>query len=350
VITDKGIVTCGLIEKLKQHLSQFEYSIFDDIEETPSLETIRKCVKYAKEGKFDLLVGFGGGSPMDATKAVSITMTHAGDIADLLGRDTVKVPGLKTILVPTTSGTGSEVTLYSILTERNGSKNILTGIADRHLLPEWAIVDPTLTISMPSSLTANTGIDAISHAMESYLNIHSNFQSEPLALKAIELLSSNLERATADGTDSEARYNMSAGSVLAGMSLCQTGGGLAHALAETIQIPYNLPHGAAIAVILPHVMSYNLVAEPNKYATVAKAMGIDPTDLSQSDLAGKSVGRINQIIEHVGLPQRLSAFDIPEADLEEIAKLVSVVAPGLLKVNPRSTSEKDLLELLRKAY
>lgn len=287
---------------------------------------------------------------MDAAKAVSILMTNEGDIEDFLGRDTVSKPGSPMILVPTTAGTGSEVTLYSVLADKAEGRKILTGIADRHLLPNWAVIDPTLTAGMPPSLTANTGIDAFSHAVESYLNIKSNFQTEPLALKSIELVAHYLEKATSNGSDSEARYRMSAGSVLAGMSLCQTGGGLVHALAETIQIPYHLQHGSAISVMLPHVMAYNLVERPDKYANVARAMGVESSDLSQMELAKKSVERIKQIIERIGLPTRLSALGISENDLEKIAKSVSIIAPGLLKVNPRSTTEKDLLDLLRKAY
>lgn len=350
VITDRGLVENKLIDQLIQHLQQFEYSVYDDVDETPSLQTIRQCTEFAKEGKFDFVIGFGGGSPMDAAKAVSILMTNAGDIEDFLGRDTVRKPGTPKILVPTTAGTGSEVTIYSVLADKAEGRNILTGIADRHLLPDWAIIDPTLTAAMPPALTANTGIDAFAHAVESYLNIKSNFQTEPLALKSIELVSHYLEKATADGSDSEARYQVSAGSVLAGMSLCQTGGGLVHALAETIQIPYNLQHGSAISVIMPHVMSYNLVERPDKYANVARAMGIGASSLSQTELAEKSVEKINQIMKHIGLPTQLAALGIPENDLEEIAKSVSIIAPGLLQVNPRSTTERDLLDLLHKAY
>ena len=350
IVTDRGLVKNKLIDQLIQQLGQFEYSVYDDVDETPGLQTIRQCTDFAREGQFDLVIGFGGGSPMDAAKAVSILLTNEGDIEDFLGRDTVRKPGTRMILVPTTAGTGSEVTIYSVLADKAEGQNILTGIADRHLLPDWAIVDPTLTAAMPPFLTANTGIDAFSHAVESYLNIKSNFQTEPLAIKSIELVSHYLEKATADGNDSEARYHMAAGSVLAGMSLCQTGGGLVHALAETIQIPYNLQHGSAISVILPHVMSYNLEERPDKYAIVAQAMGIGSTGLSQTELAEKSVEKINKIITNIGLPTQLSSLGIPEKDLEEIANSVSQIAPGLLKVNPRSTTESDLLGLLRKAY
>ena len=350
VITDRGLVENNLIGRLIQHLEQFEYAVYDNVDETPSLQTIRQCSEFAREGQFDLVIGFGGGSPMDAAKAVSILLTNEGNIEDFLGRDTVRKPGARMILVPTTAGTGSEVTIYSVLADKAEGQNILTGIADRHLLPDWAIVDPTLTAAMPPFLTANTGIDAFSHAVESYLNVKSNFQTEPLALKSIELVTHYLEKANADGNDSEARYHMAAGSVLAGMSLCQTGGGLVHALAETIQIPYNLQHGSAISVILPHVMSYNLVERPDKYANVSRAMGIGSSELSETQLAEKSAEKLSQIIENIGLPTQLSALGIPENDLEEIAKSVSIIAPGLLKVNPRPTTESDLLDLLRKAY
>lgn len=349
-ITDRGLVENNLIGRLTQHLEQFEYAVYDNVDETPSLQTIHQCSEFAREGQFDLVIGFGGGSPMDAAKAVSILLTNEGDIEDFLGRDTVRKPGAPMILVPTTAGTGSEVTIYSVLADKAEGRNILTGIADRHLLPDWAIVDPTLTAAMPPFLTANTGIDAFSHAVESYLNVKSNFQTEPLALKSIELVTHYLEKAIADGNDSEARYHMSAGSVLAGMSLSQTGGGLVHALAETIQIPYNLQHGSAISAILPHVMSYNLVERPDKYANVSRAMGVGSSELSATELADKSVEKISKVIENIGLPTQLSALGIPENDLEEIAKSVSIIAPGLLKVNPRPTTESDLLDLLRKAY
>ncbi len=350
VITDKGIVQCGLLDRLKGCLRQFEFSVYDEIEQTPDLETIRKCTHFARAGRFDLLIGFGGGSPMDATKAVSVMMTNEGDIEAYLGRDTVRVPGVKVILVTTTAGTGSEVTIYSVLAQREENVQAITGIADRHILPEWAIVDPTLTLGMPPSLTANTGIDALSHALESYLNVKSNFQTEPLALASIKLISQNIEKAVANGSDLPVRNNMSAGSLLAGMSLCQTGGGLAHALAETIQIPYRIPHGAPIAVILPHVMSYNLVEKPEKYAEVARAMGIDGTGFSETDLAEKGVERVRQIIDRLALPKRLSDLNVPEGDLEKIAKSTMLLAPGLLKVNPRPAGEQDLIELLREAY
>jgi len=350
VITDKGIIQCGLVDRLKACLRHFNFSFYDDTEETPSLETIRKCTQFAKEGGYDLLIGFGGGSPMDATKAVTIMMTNEGDIEEYLGRDTVRVPGVKKILVPTTAGTGSEVTVFSVLAWREKNVQAITGIIDRHMLPEWAIIDPTLTLGMPSSLTANTGIDAFSHAVESYLNIKSNFQTEPLSLASIKLISQNIEKATAHGADSQVRYNMSAGSVLAGMSLSQTGGGLAHAVAETFQIPYKIAHGAAIAAILPHVMSYNLVERPDKYADVAKAMGLSPDGFSETDLAKKAVKRVQEIIDRLGLPKSLSELNIPEKDLETIARSTLELSPSLLKVNPRSASEQDLLNLLRDAY
>jgi alcohol dehydrogenase len=350
VITDKGIVQCGLINRLKECIARFDYSIYDDIDHTPSFETVRKCTQFVKEGKFDLLIGFGGGSAMDAAKAVSIMATNKGKIEDYLGSDKVREPGLRKILITTTSGTGSEVTIFSMLGQRDTPPYLIDGIYDRHCLPEYAIVDPTLTLRIPPSLTANTGIDALSHAAECYVNIKSSFHNKPLALEAVRLTSQNLEKATVDGSDPEARYNMSAGSLLAGMAFNQTGSGIAHGLGEAFQVEYNIQHGTAIGIVLPHVMSFNLTEKPSLYADLAKAMGIAGEGLSLSDLAKKSVERVSEIIDHIGLPKKLSEVGIPEKDLKKIAKTALDLSPSLFKKNLRPIDEKDVLQLLRKAY
>ena len=178
---------------------------------------------------------------MDAAKAVSVMLTNTGNIEDYLGKNTIRVPGVKKILIPTTAGTGSEVTKYSVLASRKNDVQIPTGIFDKNLLPEWAIIDPTLTVSKPSKLTAYTGMDAFSHAVESYVNNLSNFLTEPFALEAIKNISHYVEQATINGENMDARYKMSAGSLMAGIAFSQTGTGLAHALAETMQIPFKFP-------------------------------------------------------------------------------------------------------------
>ena len=350
IITDKGIVDCGLLDPLKAQLKRVKHTIFDEVEETPGLDTIRTCTKFAKKEKFDLLIGLGGGSAMDATKAVSALVTNPGDIEKYLGSDTIRVPGLKKILIPTTSGTGSEVTIFSVLARREKDVQEPTGIFDRHMLPEWAIVDPTLTLSMPPKLTANTGMDAFSHAAECYVNTRSNLFTEPLALEAIRFISQCIEKATKNGTDLQARSGMSAGSVLAGMAFSQTGTGLTHGLAETVQIPYKIPHGAAIAVILPHVMAFNVPAKIAKYAQMAGAMGVDPKGFSEAELAEKAVEKVKEINANIGIPKSLSALGIPEKDLGKIAKDTMIVGEGYLKKNPRMASEEDLLQILKNAY
>ncbi len=348
VVTDAGLVQSGLVDRLSALLKSFEVSVFRDVDETPSLETVRRCAHRAA-GR-DLIIGFGGGSAMDAAKAAAVMVTSGRDIVALLGRDTVDGPGLQTILIPTTAGTGSEVTVFAILADKNPEKPELTGIVDKHLLPAWAIVDPTLTLSMPPKLTASTGIDAFSHAVESLLNVRANFQSEPLALAAVTKISENLEKAFSDGRDPKARAEMSAGSLLAGMSLSQTGGGLAHALAETVQIPYGLTHGAAISAVLSVVMAYNLEARPDKYAKVAAAMGLEGAGLDQKALGAEAIERVKDIMARLELPLGLSELKIPEADLPQIADAVFRVAPGLIKVNPRPAAKAEILELLKAAY
>ncbi|MBF0530199.1 MAG: iron-containing alcohol dehydrogenase [Deltaproteobacteria bacterium] len=351
VITDKGLVRCGLVKRLENVLQSFKYSLYDDIEETPDIVTIRKITEMGRREKFDLLIGFGGGSPMDAAKAVSALLTNEGDIEDYLGSDTIRIPGVKKILVPTTSGTGSEATIFSVLAKRDQAMQEPTGISDQHLLPEWSIVDPTLTVVMPPALTANTGMDAFSHAAECFVSNKSNFLTEPLALDAIKLISRNIEQAFFHGRDLVARSNMSAGSLLAGMAISQIGtGGLAHALAETIQIPYQVPHGMAIAVLLPHVMAFNLPARPDKYALVAEAMGVDSHGLSETELAEKSVERVKNICALIGLPRNLAALGVHEHDLDKIARVTMIIGKGYFEKNPRRAGMDDLLGILQNAF
>jgi alcohol dehydrogenase class IV len=340
IVTDKGIVKSGLIDRLKKALAGIEHSVYDDIDHTPSFETIRRCTRSAKEGQFDLVIGFGGGSAMDAAKAVSIMATNPGRVEDYLGFDKVRVPGLRKILITTTAGTGSEVTIYSMLGQRDKPPYMIDGIFDRHCLPEVAIVDPTLTLGVPPSLTANTGIDALSHAAECYVNIKSSFHNKPLALEAVRLTSRNLERATADGSDVEARYNMSAGSLMAGLAFNQSGSGIAHGLGEAFQVEYDIQHGTAIGIVLPHVMSFNLTEAPALYADLARAMGVGGEGLPDRVLAEKSAERMREILDHIGLPKRLSEVGIPERDLERIAKTALELSPSLFKKNLRPVGEK----------
>jgi alcohol dehydrogenase len=348
IVTDKGIVKSGLLDRLKQCVAGLAHEVYDDIDHTPSFETIRRCTRFAKEGQFDLVIGFGGGSVMDAAKAVSVMATNPGKVEDYLGFDKVRVPPLRKILITTTSGTGSEVTIYAMLAQRDNPPYVIDGIFDRYCLPEYAIVDPTLTLGVPPSLTANTGIDALSHATECYVNIKSSFHNKPFAWEAVRLTSQNLEKATAVGGDLEARHNMSAGSLLAGMAFTQSGSGIGHGLGEAFQVEYNVQHGTAIAIVLPHVMAFNLAEAPAPYAELAQAMGI--TGLPQRTLAERAVERMREIIRHIGLPTRLREVGIPENDLEKIAKAALELSPSLFKKNVRPVGEKEVLYLLRQAF
>ena len=287
---------------------------------------------------------------MDAAKAVSIMAKNNGKIEDYLGYDKIVVPGLPKILITTTAGTGSEVTIFAMLGQRDTPPYLIDGIYDKYCLPEYAIVDPTLTLGIPPALTANTGLDALSHAVECFVNIKSSFHNKPLALEAVKLISQNLEKATAEGSDLEARYNLSAGSLMAGLAFSQTGSGIAHGLGEAFQVEYNIQHGSAIGIVLPHVMTFNLMERPCVYAELAQAMGLSPQGHTEFELAKKSVERVSEIIDYVGLPKRLSEVGIPEKDLEKIAKTALDLSPGLFLENLRSVNEAEILQLLRDAY
>jgi alcohol dehydrogenase len=350
VITDKGVVKCGLIDRLTDCLSDHEHVIYDEIDHTPSFETIRKCTAFVKKGNFDLLIGFGGGSVMDATKAVSIMATNKGQVSDYLGSDKVTVPALPKILITTTSGTGSEVTIFAMLGQRDTPPYLIDGIYDKACLPEYAIVDPTLTLGIPKALTANTGLDALSHAIECYVNTKSSFHNKPLALEAIRLIFQSLEKATIDGSDLEARYNLSAGSLLAGLAFNQTGSGIGHGIGEAFQVEYDIQHGTAIAIVLPHVMRFNHAEKPSLHADMAKAMGVESKTLTELELAKKSVDKVRDLIAKIGLPQKLSEVGISEQDLAKIATTALELSPGLFKKNLRPVSKDDVFNLLQEAY
>jgi alcohol dehydrogenase len=350
VITDKGIVNSGLSDRIKEVLESFKYDFYDEIEATPGIDTIQKITDFGRKEKYDFIIGYGGGSPMDAAKAVSVLLTNEGPVENYLGKDTIRKPGVKKILIPTTAGTGSEVTKYAVLAIRESGVKTPTGIFDKFLLPEWAIIDPTLMLSMPPSLTAYTGMDAFSHAAEAYVNNLSNFLMEPFALEAIKRISFYIEAATVEGTDIETRTNMAAGSLMAGIAFSQTGTGLTHALAETIQIPYNIPHGAAIGTILPHVISFNLTSKPDKYKKIAARMGLDVQDATETEVEEKLVGKIKEINKRIGIPGELSSYGIHENDLKKIAEETVLHGEGYLRKNPRMANEQDLLHILKNAY
>ncbi len=349
IITDQGVVQAGLLEKLLDLLEKgkISYTIFDQVEAEPSIENLLAATEKAKASKLDLFIGLGGGSVMDTTKLVSVLKVQDLNIRDLFGVDKVTKPGLPTIMVPTTSGTGSEVTRNAVFTDK--TENLKKVVSSQAIVPTVALVDPMLTVTMPPSITAATGIDAFIHGVESYIAINASPFTDPLALEATRLIAENLAPAVANGQDLQARYYMSLGSLLAGITLNNAGVGAVHALAYPVGAEYHVPHGIANVVTFIPTMEYISMARMPKFVQLAAAMGEPVAGLSPREAVTRGIRAMRDLIEKVGLPSRLRDIGATEEKIPAMAK-AAFREKRLLGNTPRQLTEEDLGKILRASF
>ncbi|MBZ4645298.1 MAG: iron-containing alcohol dehydrogenase [Clostridia bacterium] len=347
VVTDKGVLGAGLLGGIEESLknSNVPYVIFDEVESDPSIETVAKGTEVLKESGCDIVIGIGGGSSMDAAKAVATMATNPGKIFDYIGIDKVKNKALPIIAIPTTSGTGSEATYWSVLTDKK--TKFKTGVGGWALMPTLAIVDPLLTKTLPPKVTAFTGMDALTHAMESYVCKATQPVSEGLAIHAMKLIARSLRKAVANGDDIDAREDMIMGSLIAAMAFNVTRLGLAHALVSPLGANFNVPHGLGNAILLPHVMEFNIMAVPEKFIEIAKIFGENVDNLPQMEAAYKSVEAVKKLMKDIGITQGLEDFGVTEESLRPIAE--EAYKSGNVTVNPRKSTVQDLIDITRKA-
>ncbi len=349
IVTDAGVVkgglTVGVEEALKK--SKIDYGRFDRVEAEPPARIVDECAREVLENGYDVIIGVGGGSSLDVTKGASIVATNGGGVLDYVGREMVPRPGVPKILMPTTAGTGSEVSWVFVVTdEKDNDKKVIFSYFN---LADVAIIDPLLTLSMPPKLTADTGMDALTHAVETYVSRTATPFGDVLALEAIRLIGENLPVAYAKAQNMEARYNMSLGATLAGLAFGSGGVGAVHALAYVLDTEYHMSHGRTNAIMLPYVVDYNKTGALGKYARVAQAMGENIEGLTDYQAAECLVIRLHQLLEDVGIPSTLGAYGITEADLPKL------VAGGmkqnrLFAVNPRDLTEADVAGIYRSAF
>ncbi|MFB0526127.1 MAG: iron-containing alcohol dehydrogenase [bacterium] len=320
--------------------------VFNKVEPDPSVETVEEGAKFAKKCAVDVVIGLGGGSPMDAAKGIALLMTNKGSIVDYFGTDKVKEPAVPIIAIPTTAGTGSEVTKYAVVTERK--KMLKQIIGSSHINPKLAILDPLLTLSMPASLTANTGADALSHAIESYVCTKANPVSDILALESIRLIGEALPGAVSQPENIEVRKKMLFASSIAGIALTSSGAGIIHGMGYSITLYYGAPHGLANVLLMPEAMEFNLVASPVKYRNIAAAMGKKVEGLSEKDAARLSVVAVRELSEKIGIPRGLKEIGVKEESLAGFAEAVGK-NERVLSLNPRRPSTKEIEEIYRKS-
>lgn len=349
LVTDKGIVNSGTLERIKDVLLRdgIDFVIFDEVESNPLDTTVERGTDLSLKENCNVVVGIGGGSPMDSAKAIAMRVTNReGTLLDYVGINKVKNNPLPIIAVPTTSGTASELTIFSVLTNSKDMTKI--SIGSELLTPKVAICDPMLTVSMPPSVTAMTGMDALTHAIESYVTTVATPVTKALALESIRLISSNLRRAVSRGEDLQARTNMLLASLLAGMAFRHTRLGIAHALAMPLgSWNIRLPHGLANALVLPYVMEFNLPGNLEGYAEIAIAMG-ESFASTLRETALKSVKAVKELIKDIGLPKDLKSVGVKRDDFDRIAQ--EAMKSGNLAVNPRVCKKEDLISILEASY
>ena len=342
VITDKGVIRSGLLERIAgpleaQHL---KWQVFDRVEPNPKDYNVQEGTEIASRFDPHCLVAIGGGSPIDCAKAIAVVARQGGAVRDYEGPNKIGSDVLPLIAIPTTAGTGSEVTFSSVITD--SSEKFKFSIKDPRIAPKVALVDPEMTLTMPAGLTASTGMDALTHAIEGFTANASEPIADSAALYAIELIATHLRTAVSDGKNLKARAAMLLGSVLAGIAFSHSDVGAVHCVAEALGGKYDAPHGVCNAVVLPAVMAYNMEYCKERYARIAAAMGL--SDENVDSAARQAVRAVEQLASDVHLPQ-FSSLGVQEKDLEELA--VNSFKNGSNIDNPRPMSKDDYLSLFK---
>ena len=322
-----------------------ESSVFTETEGNPSVETVDKASAAYKESGADFIVALGGGSPMDVAKAVGVVARYGGSITEYEGAD--KVPGdiIPLIAVPTTAGTGSEVTAFSVITDH--SRNYKLTVFSYKLIPSYAILDAELLTTAPASVAAACGIDALVHALEAYISTAASPFSDAMAEKALELIGANIRCYAANRGDIEAAENMLVGSLFAGIAFSWARLGDVHAMSHPVSAYFNVPHGVANAILLPTIVEYNMLADKGKYLNIYNYIAELPA-APEEFTADMLVDELLNLNEALGIPAGLEEAGVTKDKFDAMAD--DAMKSGNIAVNPRSTTKKDVLALYEKAF
>lgn len=348
VVTDQGLIDSGILQGFFNSLEQagIDYQLFSAVEPNPSTDVLDAAVALLKARDCKAVIGVGGGSSIDTAKGVAAMATNPGNILDYEGYDKLVNPPLPIFAIPTTAGTGSECTASTVFT--NKRTLFKTVIVSPLLFPRLAILDPALTLKLPASITAATGMDALTHAIESYVSRQANPISQALALHAIRLIAGSLPKSYFVGTNMAAREQMLLGSFLAGVAFSQSKLGNVHAISHTFGGVFNIPHGIANAALLPYVIKFNLPAAPERFRDIAVALGADVTGLSLTQAAACTVDAVVTLNRAIGIPATIRELGV---DLEYLPQMISdSMRSGNVLVNPRLTTARDVEQLITDAY
>jgi alcohol dehydrogenase class IV len=348
LVTDKGVINSGTGTKIKGILEKegIGVEIHDKVIPDPDIACLEACLETAKKEQFDLIVGLGGGSPMDIASITSIMLTNPGTVYDYFGVNLVRNPGVPTILIPTTAGTGAEATPNAILTDTR--EKLKKAVVSPHILPKVAIVDPLLTLSMPPAVTSSSGIDALTHAIESYTSNNATILTDLFAREAIILIARSLRTAVANGNNLDARYDMAIGSLYAGISLANAGVTAVHALAYPLGGQFNVAHGVANGLLLPYVMEFNVLGNIPKFAQIAQFLGEKMESMTLLDQAYLASKAVRAIYKDIKIPQSLTDLNVPEEAIPGMAK-AALNSTRLMINNPRTMTVQDIERIYENA-
>ncbi|MFH1624682.1 MAG: iron-containing alcohol dehydrogenase [Pseudomonadota bacterium] len=348
VVTDKGVIESGIGKKITNLLEKegIRVEMFDQVFSDPDITNAETCIEIARKDRFDLVIGVGGGSSMDIASLASVMITNPGTVRDYFGVNLVKNQGVPTILIPTTAGTGAEVTPNAILTDTK--EKLKKAVVSPHILPRAAIVDPLLHLSMPPSVTSSSGIDALTHAIESYTSNNASILTDLFAKEAMILIGRSLRTAVANGNDLEARYDMAIGSLYAGISLANAGVTAVHALAYPLGGQFNVAHGIANGLLLPYVMEFNVLGNIPKFAQIARFLGEKVEHLPLLDQAYQAPKAVKAIYRDLKIPQSLTQLKVPKEALPAMAK-AAINVTRLMANNPRTMTVPDIERIYEEA-
>jgi alcohol dehydrogenase len=346
ICTDKGITKAGITQQIVDLVKKdagVDCVVFDETVPNPTDTNVHDGLKVFQDKKCDLIISLGGGSSHDCGKGIGIVSTNGGNIRDYEGVDKSVKPMPPFIAINTTAGTASEMTRFCIIT--NTSNHVKMAIVDWRVTPNVAINDPLLMAGMPPALTAATGMDALTHAVEAYVSIIATPVTDACALQAMQLIAGNLRAAVANGADMVARDNMAYAEYLAGMAFNNASLGHVHAMAHQLGGFYNLPHGVCNAILLPHVERFNLIAKVDRFVDIATAMGENVEGLSPRDAADKALEAIKKLSADVGIPSGLKELGVKEKDLKIMAENAQKDACGF--TNPRCPTLDDVIQIYK---
>jgi alcohol dehydrogenase len=347
IVTDKVLNNIGVVAQVQQLLAaqQIESCVYDGTHPNPTTLNVKQGLALLQEHRCDCVVSLGGGSPHDCAKGIALLATNGGDIKDYEGVDRSAKPQLPMIAINTTAGTASEMTRFCIITDE--ARHIKMAIVDKHVTPILSVNDPHLMAGMPKGLTAATGMDALTHAIEAYVSSAANPITDACALKAVTMISESLRDAVADGNNMQARENMAYAQFLAGMAFNNASLGYVHAMAHQLGGFYDLPHGVCNAVLLPHVQEFNTSVCASRLKDVAAAMGLDVTHLNDQQGAAACIAAIRLLAQDVGIPAGLRDLKVKEQDFDTLAANALKDACGF--TNPIQATHEQIVAIFRAA-